>query len=335
MDNDLFNDVSDNLDDALFLDGQQEPKVILEQPEDDVQVINTADDLFLEDDNTLRDIGALDDYLHMKGITNSKIKLFNEETNQEEEIDFYSLSKDEQLEVLMSLDTQPEPMYSQDEESFLSALRENNLTIDQYLDYYKESILEELNASAVQSYDIDSYSDQELFLLDLKNRFDFDEEKLKSELEKELTDEDTFKIKVDKLREEYKELEDRHKAEEQQKFENEKKQQYNQFADAMVTVATNHPELHGFELEDNDKNETLNYILQLDNNGQSQFYKDLDKPENIYRIAWYMKYGDEAFNMVQDVYEKEISRLKQQLNRQDKRAVVRQRPQTKNNSNFI
>lgn len=338
MDNDFFNEndvpQSDDLETILFSEEpvSQEPEINVDS---DVQVINTVDDLFEDNTNSnTRELSAFDDYLNHKGITNSKIKVYNEESKEEEEVDFHSLPKDEQLEVLLSLDQQQLP-YSDEELGFIHTLQQNGLTVDQYLDYYRQSIIDELSESAVHNYEIDSYSDQELFLLDLKNRFDLSEDELKSELETELQNEDTFKKKVDKLREEYKGLEDRHKAAEQEEFERQQQHQYHQFADALRNVAVSNSDLHGIELDDDEKNITLDYILRLDNSGQSQFYKDLNAPENIYKVAWYMKYGDQAFNLIQDSYERQIARLKQELNtRQDKRTVVRQRPQNKN-SNFI
>ena len=41
----------------------------------------------------------------------------------------------------------------------------------------------------------------------------------------------------------------------------------------MVDVATKTSEFHGIELEDNEKNEVLSFILDLDENGTSNFYK--------------------------------------------------------------
>ena len=87
-------------------------------------------------------------------------------------------------------------------------------------------------------YDIDSYNDQELFLLDLKNKYDLTEEELTAELERELQNEDLFKKKIDKIRNEYKELENQYKAEQAAEFEANQKKEYDQFVEQVVTVAS-------------------------------------------------------------------------------------------------
>ena len=54
----------------------------------------------------------------------------------------------------------------------------NNLDFDSFLELYKNSIMEELGATQEDSYEIDAYDDRELFLLDLKNKYDLTDEEL-------------------------------------------------------------------------------------------------------------------------------------------------------------
>jgi hypothetical protein len=72
--------------------------------------------------------------------------------------------------------------------------------------------------------------------------------------------------------------------------------------------------------------------LDLDENGMSQFYKDLNNPEKIYEVAWYLKYGRDAFKAVEDAYETEISKLKAKA---DKPRVVRQQNDKNNTFNDL
>jgi transcription initiation factor IIE alpha subunit len=58
-------------------------------------------------------------------------------------------------------------------------------------------------------------------------------------------------------------------------------------------------------------------ILELDETGISTFHKSITDPKELYRVAWFQKYGEEAFNVLKAAYEEEITRLKK-----DNRAPV-------------
>lgn len=276
------------------------------------------DDLFapaLEEKPTS---SVLDEYLKTIGITDGKIKLINED-DEEEEVSFYDLTKEEQLEILSSSTEEPETDLDESEVGFLNQLRENNMSVEEFLESYKNSIIESLGVTDTESYDIDNYDDQELFLLDLKNKYDLSDEELEKELEKELKDETLFKKKVDVLRKEYKELEDQYKEAQQQESLRQREEEYNQFSEKMVEIAVNTPEFYGIELEDDEKNEVLSFLLDQDENGASQFYKTLSDPNKLYEAAWFLRYGKESFDALKNAYESEIAKLK----KQDKPTVVR------------
>lgn len=255
----------------------------------------------------------IDDLLKARGIVDNKIKIVNED-NTESEISFFDLSKEEQLDILT--DNQVEASASdlqEDEQTLIQYLRDNNITLQQYLELYKEDVLQN-GSGAEQVYDIDSYDDEELFLLDLKNRYDdLTDEELVKELEKELQDKDLFTKKVTKLRAEYKQLEEAYKEEQQREFNAQRETQYNQFVDTMVDVAVKTPDLYGIELEDDEKNNVLSFLLELDEEGQSGFYKSLNTPENLYRAAWFLTYGEQAFDALKNAYEAEIAKLKKDI----------------------
>ena len=93
----------------------------------------------------------------------------------------------------------------------------------------------------------------------------------------------------------------------------------------MVGIAQNVQEFHGLELEDDDKNKILSYMLDLDDNGISQVSRDLNDPKKLYEVAWYLQYGKDAFKIIENAYESEISRMKAQ---RDKPSVIRQNTQS-------
>ena len=160
---------------------------------------------------------------------------------------------------------------------------------------------------------IDAYDDQELYVLDSKQKFDLTDEELAKKLEYELQDEALFKKQVDTLRAEYKQLEDQYNEAQKQEAEDLKEEQFNQFSETMVNVALQTPEFYGIELDDDEKNEVLSQILDLDENGTSEFYKSLNDPKKLYELAWFSRYGKDSFDALKNAYESEISRLKKEI----------------------
>lgn len=295
--------LDDVFDDDLGLD---EP--IVETPEPNAEPAISEEDtpLFTEDKSPI-----VEELLKAKGIEGSKITILDEE-EKETEVSFYDLPIEEQLEILNTQeDKQPVVQaIGETEQEFLNGLKEQNQTVEQYLEEYKKNILAEAEIPAESAYDIDSYNDKELFLLDLKAKYDLSDEELEKELGRALEDEELFTKKISKTREEYKQLEDQYKEEQAATATQQQQEQYNEFSNTMVDVAVNNSEYHGIEIEDSEKNEVLSDLLELDENGVSPFYKDLSDPNKLFEIAWFRRYGKEAFEAITNAYEAEIAQLK-------------------------
>ena len=229
------------------------------------------------------ELSIIDEFLALNGISNGTIK-FIDYDNKETEKNFYELTKEEQLEVLNSFMQSPEQPDTA-EQQFLEYLKSNNLSVNDFLTQYKNEVVKELTAQYEPNYEIDAYDDEELFLLDLKSKYDLTDEELKAELEKELQNDVLFKKKVDSLRSEYKKLEDQYKETQQAEFNKQREEEYNKFADTIVDVAIKNSDFYGIELEDSEKNEVLSFLLDLDDNGTSEFYKELNKPDRLYEAA--------------------------------------------------
>lgn len=325
----------DNLDDVFSSEGLEDFNDIDfgEDTQADLKVVNEEDsDFFNSDDedySPTQSVSVMDKFLQSKGFVDSKVKIIDE-NDEEVEVNFSDLTEEEQLDILNSFSTNNNSALNllEDEQALIAELRNNNLTMNQFLELYKQSIIEEAGIQPEASYDIDQYDDKELFLLDLKNKYDLSDEELQLELEKELQNEELFNKKIAKVREEYKELEEQYKASQQAEFEKQQQQQYQDFVYQMTDIAEKVSDFHGLELEDTEKNETLSYLLELDENGMSQFYKDLNSPEKLYEVAWYLKYGKDAFKVIEDAYEAELAKLKTKA---DKPRVVRQ---VNNENNF-
>lgn len=278
------------------------------------------------------ELPILEEYLKSLGIEDAKISVLNED-DEEEEISFYDLTREEQLEVLRAADPEAEteePDHGLDdaEIDLVNQIRESNLTVEEFLETYKQSIINELSRGAEPEYSIDSYDDQELYMLDLKQKFDLTDEELAKKLENELKDEALFKKQVDALRAEYKQLEDQYNEAQKQEQEALKEEEFNKFSDSMVNVALQTPEFYGIELDDDEKNEVLSDILDLDDNGTSEFYRSLNDPKKMYELAWFNRYGKDSFDALKNAYESEIAKLKSQM-KTTKPTVIRTNPKDK------
>jgi hypothetical protein len=283
-------------DEDLELDKIDDVNAVPEDPIDgDDDFFEDGQQVIIEDDSVLAEL------LKLKGIENGKITLLDE-NNEEQEVSFYELSKEEQLEILNPSEIEDNYGLDDSEVELINHLRSNNLTINQFLENYKQSIIDSVGTSDGESYDIDAYDDQELYMLDLKNKYDLTDDELVKELEKELQDETLFKKKVDVLRTEYKQLEDQYKETQKAEFEKQREEQYNRYAEQMVNVALETPEFYGIELEDDEKNEVLSFLLDLDENGASEFYKTLNDPKKLYEAAWFLRYGKESFDALKNAY---------------------------------
>ena len=281
----------DNLDDVFSSEGLEDFNDIDfgEDTQADLEVVNEEDSDFFDSDDEdyspAQSGSVIDKFLQSKGFVDSKVKIIDE-NDEEVEVNFSDLTEEEQLDILNSFSTNNNPALNllEDEQALIAELRNNNLTMNQFLELYKQSIIEEAGIKPEESYDIDQYDDKELFLLDLKNKYDLSDEELQLELEKELQNEELFNKKIAKIREEYKELEEQYKASQQAEFEKQQQQQYQDFVYQMTDIAEKVSDFHGLELEDTEKNETLSYLLELDENGMSQFYKDLNSQKNYMRL---------------------------------------------------
>ena len=187
-----------NLDDDLNLELEKVDTDLIVENKSSTESDNIFDEPSGEEKNSL--ISSL---LKNAGIEDGKISILDEK-EEEVLVDFSELSIEEQLEILTSNNNEEYDLDNSEIE-LINTLRENNLTIKDLVELKQQEAIDayiESNSSSLEdNYEIDSFNDQELFLLDLKNKFDLTDEELEKELDKELQDEVLFKKKVDRLRE--------------------------------------------------------------------------------------------------------------------------------------
>lgn len=146
--------------------------------------------------------------LKSNGINPDSVKIQNEE-GEIEEVNFYDLSPEEQLDLLHG-PVKEDTSLEDDEISFINHLRDNNLSINDYLEYYRKQVIEDYqnNIQDNTTYDIDSFSDDELFIADLKDKIpDLTDEEASQQLNIEKQNEALFTKKMQGIRTQLKERE--------------------------------------------------------------------------------------------------------------------------------
>lgn len=252
----------------------------------------------------------ISDYLRTRGIDDiSKIK-FEDDNGNIEERDWNSLSKEEKINILNTpLDNGETPQnieeyLSQEEIQFLSELRKNNLTPEQFIQQIKEG-----TEPAQPQYKIDELSDDELFILDLETRVgELTDEEAAEALNNAKQNEQLFTKQIEGIRKEYKEREDFQSQQEQAAYEQEQEEAYNKFKDSIVESIGQFDSVGNLNLnfDDSDREELAEFILSKDEAGNNYLWQALQDPETLVKAAWFILNGDEAFNNVADYFTNQI-----------------------------
>ena len=260
-------------------------------------------------------------YLKLNGIADpTKIQFENDEGGIDE-VDFNSLSKEEQLTMLRELGSSG---YTDYEKDVINYLRRNNTDLQGVITYFQNKAIEDYlaqnpNQAPQKEYKIDDYSDDELYVADLAAKYPhFTEDELNAKLEAAKTNEELFKKEVDSLREFYKGEEDRQAEEaalsEQQQYEalqNTLLESIGKFNE--IVLDTEDPKSDSLEIEDSDKQIMLDYLLTPDKDGQSQFDKDLSDPQALIELAWLRTHGRDTITGISQYWKKELADTRKEL----------------------
>ncbi len=253
----------------------------------------------------------ISELLTAKGIKDNIIK-FEDEQGNEEDVNFFDLPKEDQMNILNSSDEDINYGLKDEEINAVNFLREHDVTLEEAIDYYKRQAIQEyIDSQNIAGIEIDQYSDEDLYAIDLKSKYNsLTEEEIGIEIQKQLEHPDLFKKKVEQLRTEYKEAEEAQLQESRLESQKDEELKYTQLQDNLIEVATSVEDIGGLDLDDEDKNEVLSFILEKDINGVSPFLKSLDNPQMIFELAWFATKGKEAFNILHDYYKKQIDEVR-------------------------
>ena len=290
IDDDLNNDDSVN-EDLLDLNEFRQQDTS-EEDDDDADKPDNNDG---NEDEKPTDFIA--EYLKGFGIEDmSKIQMQNE-AGEIEEVDFNTLSEEDKLNIFKELSN---PGYSDYEKDVIEYLRKNNATLDDVIDYYKKQAVEEYlqehpEDKHQRTYNIDEYTDDEVYLYDLKNKYpEFTDEELNSKLDSAKLNTELFDKEVAAIRTNLKNIEDEQaKQQEEQEAQSYQELQNNlQLAMSEFTQIELDPEdkeqdALALDVTDEDRAIMLRYLVERDKDGKSQLVKDLEDPKALIELAYY------------------------------------------------
>lgn len=242
-------------------------------------------------DNTTPEFeDTLSEYLASRGIKNGNIIVFDDGEGNTTETKFSDLSREEQINILNELSR---PNLTDSEIQAVQYLRDNNATLQDVINHFSKQAVENYIATNApkREYSVDEYSNEELYLADLRSKYpDMSDDELEADLTLAKSNEELFNKKTDIIRTQYKQLEDQ-RIEEARAAE---EQGYNEFKNALHTSLTNFEEISldytdpasdSLTIEDSEREAIYNYILTTDENGVSQFAKDMNDPSIIVDLA--------------------------------------------------
>jgi len=281
------------------------------------------------DDNNDEPGDYVDQLLKSKGIDRNNIEI-TEEDGTVSTVNFDDLSDEDKVNLLSDesvYKTSTNPITDQDIE-LLNYFRANRInSLQEFVDGIAQQAVADYiaNTQNIPDSDIDGYSDDEIIAYDLIKKFgsDMSDEEIDAEINRLKEDEDAFNKKVDLLRTYYKNEEEAQR----QLYENDMAAQrqadVENFQNAYVNAISNIDTIQGIDLEDQDKQDLLDFVLTKDQFGQTEFAKALNDPEAVLRMAWFLNNGENAAEATRNYFASLLSQQRAQSASKQTRVVSR------------
>jgi hypothetical protein len=347
---DLLNDQPINEDESVNeYESRTEADLDLDTDDSEVETEQETEEEPSEDIPDYKD-NSLYSFLQSRGVSDPKKIQMKNEDGTVDEVDFGSLTPEEQLEILQAAS---DPGLTSEEIDTINLLRNNKMNLKQAMESYAQQMLdaylsEHPEAVHQKNYQIDDYTDDDLYLVDLKMRYpDFTDEELLSKLDEAKANESLFKKEAEVLRNTYKAREDQAEADRVQR----EQQQAEDLRNNLVNAASNFNEVQldytddqsdSLLIEDADKRQMISYILDQDENGKSQLVKDLEDPNSLIELAWLRTQGAEVLSNITKYWKntlateraenKKLRAQIEKINKKSNSSVVVPQPPTREKS---
>lgn len=311
----------DDLDNLDFFEDEHKTQAEVDLEQEISDNNNVEDNLIdneeaNEENETEEEVDLITAYLQSKGIDATSVKMQNADGDTEE-YNFNDLTREEQLQLLNYNPAEQEgPELADDEARLLGVLRQNNMSVQDYLNAYKRHVIEQYQAvvdkNTAESFSVDDYTDEELFVADLKDKVpDLTEQEALDALEAEQQNPTLFAKKIAGLRESYQTREREVRQQEAYEQQQIQAQQAAQYEQVIVNTIQNNNSIDlgdtSLELSEDDMNEIASFILDSDAAGVRHIAKALNDPKMLVEMAWWALKGHDALSQVTQYYKKQIS----------------------------
>lgn len=266
--------------------------------------------------------------LRLKGINDpTKIK-FEDESGVIVERDWNTLSKEEQLNILLDSNNDNNDLDDAEIE-LINSIRSSGMSVEDFLGTLRKP------DNTVKEYKIDSLSDEDVYALDLLEKVGSDnisDEEITAAIEAAKQNETLFKKTVEGLRKEYIRLQEQEEARLEQEQLEQQNQAYQQFSNSIKNEIMNFKQFAGrtLDLSNQDMEELSSFILDLDDSGMSNFGKAMNNPTLFTKAAFWIlnedKIVEELNKQMQDSFKRGYEMAKQSFPKSAPKLVI-------NNSN--
>lgn len=321
--------MEDNQD--LFNFETEDIQTIQDPNPDDLTVYND-DDFNNDDDHQEPEQDYISRLLETRGFKNKTIQI-TDENGETSDVNFDDLTDQEKFDLLSDAPRDDSAMPTDDELKVINFLRTNNMTLEDFAKWQREEGVQEYLANQTPVTEFDKYSDDEIIAYDFIQRFgeEMTDEEIDAEIDRLKADPDAYQKRVNLLRASYKS-----EAEAQSKLYEQEEQTKSRaaeeaFVNAYKSAANDINYIHGMDLDQNDKQELLDFVLTKDAANRTGLSKALDNPESVLKMAWYLLHGEETYDATVDHFKKEIAKRSKENNT---RVLNRPKQQTQSKDVF-
>jgi hypothetical protein len=245
--------------------------------------------------------------LESRGIDRNRIQILDEEGNPSE-VSFDSLSEQDKFDIL---NYQEDPVLPEDHEiQMINFLRQNNMTLQDFAEWQRQEAIKEYLSGQMPVSETDSYSDEEIVAYDYIKRFgeSMSDEEIDAEINRLKADPEAFEKRVSLLRNAFKAEEEAQAKLYQDQEAAIRQENEGMFINTYYQALAQIDNIQNIELDDNDRDELLRFVLEKDQANRTGLSKAMDNPENVLKMAWYLLHGEECNNAMIDYFQKEISK---------------------------
>ena len=257
------------------------------------------------------DSDIISELLKSKGIEDRTRIKFENESGEIEEQNWDDLTNEDKLNIISSQET-IEDDFDDQEIQLINAIRSSQMTPAEYLNYVQQTGINMYLQNAQQPvYNVDQFSDDELYVFDLMQKIgeeNISEDEALQELQNAKANKELFDKKIGAIRAEYKRLEDDKAYREQAQAQAKAQENFNQFAGQIANQIDNFNGFAGLalELDQDDKEELFDFITGMDEAGTSVLGKAFNDPSVLVPAAWFVLNGPKVFDEINEYFANEI-----------------------------